>query len=223
VVSQWQPDGVQALLLAVEAKGHRAGWDNTPATVYLLYDERDARTRREYQALLARVHGPAVSARPWAAQPVARFTDGDMGGAAEQLFMFAAGLTGAALPLPVAKFLLVCRQPGFMGVAFMAESYVMEVDDSEMIQRLAGAPRPRLADTVGAVEARQVMAVDTDWHSHKVERQRGMPPTFHHLPPGVVGGDAIVGETVLVRRGLHLATAVIAGQPIPDELLQVPS
>lgn len=219
MVNGWKLTNTRALLLAVEARGHRAGWDNTNPTLYLLYDERDTRTRREYRALLCPQYGSAIHAHPYAAQPAAVINDAVGGGTAEQVYRFGVGLTGA-LPLQAARYLLACRQPGFFGVGFMGESYTMDVDEAEMAARLAGASRPKLADTVGAVETRHVVAVDIDGHSYLVERRRDTPPVFYVVEAGAEpAADSLLVLGGLVHRGLRLATAVIAGQPVPADAL----
>lgn len=195
---------VERLLMRIEADAHRGGWDQPPA-LYLLFDRSHRETAEHYRCLMAPRRGPAVLCGPYGAQsmvPAAVFD----GSPPVALFRLALNLTHGRDVQPVAVFLAELRQPGFIGVAFLNESWTMRMTEEE---HAALDPKRRYADTPGATEERNVVAIDTADVRYMVNRTRGSKPEVNHT-------DDEVRLKGVVIDCLRAITCAIVGVPGPE-------
>lgn len=186
------------LLLTVEAGAHRRGWDGAPLLA-LVYDRADQATHDRYRGVgrFSEAEGIYITQGPYAAIQAVPTAALD-GIASHAVFRLACNL-GVDHPTP-RTLLRFWRQPGFLGLVFGYEAWVLEATEEE--RKTVG--NRRFADTPGAVEARQVVAATVTGSLHAVTRIRGRKPQTHL-------GD----YTGSIPESLHYAVAAIVGAPLP--------
>lgn len=197
------------LLLHIEILANRDGWDQS-AAVMVLYDWRDTETEMAYRQFMG-ITGDPVRSGDYAARPMLRpwKMAKALAKPSHALFRMALNLTQAPGAVPQADmFVDALAQPGFLGVAFVVESWGREFPDEETRDRES---RLDFADLPGSVECRMVYAADRSGGFHVVKRLRGRRPEL-------LDGSVFGGSVVESLRGI---TARVAGLPIP-EFTEVP-
>lgn len=201
-------DVMGRLLLQVEANAHRGGWDG-PAAMYVLYDWHDDATAQVYRRVMEGRRGIPTRCGPYAAQSMVP-PDALNGIASHGLYRLAMNLSLVGEGhYPVEVMIETMRQPAFLGVAFLCESWARTMADEEEREALGAV---RFADIPGSVEMRQVCAVDTAGHDYFVSRPRGSKPTLYIPTAGV--GDMTRYDGSIIE-SLRLIVAVIADLPRP--------
>lgn len=202
------PLALGRLLLRVEGDAHRLGWDNGPARLYVLYDQADAQTEQTYRRLISpSAAGPGpIRCGPYTALsmiPPSMLNPRSV----HALFRLAASFTQAPTQLGVLAGRALARllgQPGFLGLALLAEGWAYLAKDGEPEPE----PGRSLADTVGSKEYRGVIACDVAMRDYWVRRIRGQSPELVHFAATDETDGAII-------ESLRSMVAAVAGLPVP--------
>lgn len=152
---------LRELLLRLEGRVHRAGWDEPPQ-IYVIYDSAWTATTLHYQNLMGR-YGTAIHHGGYAARPIlpAALL---VGHPAHNLYQLA-GNIGSGLP-EGDVFCRAMNQPGLRAMATSVEVWARHA--------LEGREEGRaFADTPGSREMRLLVAIDIAGDNHYVHRARG--------------------------------------------------
>lgn len=167
-----------ALLLDVEARVHRGGWDE-PAQLHVLYDDRHEETDRLFRRLMSDRYGPPARAGHYRSRSLLP-REAMYGHAPTIIGAFAANLAYGQSHEPVQQMLGILCQPGLLGFASVAESWMRTAADPAEREALGNVS---FADIPGSVESRFVVGVDLLGGDYAVSRQRGKKSVL--APPGV--------------------------------------
>jgi hypothetical protein len=188
-------DTIGNLLLDMEARAHRQGWDG-PAVFAVLSGDPDAEAA--YRRLGALLAGRAGAYAAWSVLPPQAMDGYPQHG----LYRLARNLTYAK-DHPASEMLVAgWGQPGFIGTAFLGEGWRGDTDPEERQGR-------RLADIPGSVEIRFAHAADIGGGYHVVLRERGSKPRL--LDEGWTPSGSVYDS-------LRAITAALAGQPFTEEI-----
>lgn len=214
------PDRMLALLGRIEEMENRRGWDRPPI-VYALYDvAAHPGTARHWRITDRQGAGTQVQRDGYLAVVFLGGRSWPPGSPASALRAFATGVTHdiAGVRGSVAAALTV---PGLLGAAIMIEAWSLMTTDTAVLDAYEAGDRS-LADTPGAVEARDVLAVDGADRSYGVHRQRGgqqMSRWVDHA--GDVPGERS-GIDGFAHDSLRAFVSALFGRPRPDLLLSRP-
>jgi len=198
-----------ALLTQLEYAANRRGWDERPAG-FVLYNHSDTATTAAYTQRYAARIGSPVRRGPYTAQPILseQVLDGNL---AVNLYRLAQNLHNASanplLGLMVGELLTDLRQPGFLGIAVVCEGWALGGPEATAKAEEADRLRLSYADLPsGAVECRQVIAVDKDERAYAVLRIRGHEV---RVDARVLGDMGSVGEA------MHTVVNAVVERPLP--------
>jgi hypothetical protein len=197
------------LLLKVEDRADRAGWDREPLLM-VIYDTTDTETHELYRSVMAAnpTLGPPLRLGHYAAQPwmpgswLMSAGDEVWGG----LWTFAVNLAWGQDHKEAATIASCLSQPaGVLGVAFIGEAW--GTTGRQDFVRLVLGEFAHADQIAGAREARIVYARDVTGRPYRVERVRGELPEL--ITDGVWSGD--------FTRSLALLVDVINDAVVPYE------
>lgn len=168
-------EALDTLLLRLEARIHRDGWD-APAQLYVVYDSSNLAIATRYRKLFggygAAVHGGLYEARP--IMPSGTL----VGVLSHDLHHMLTNLSDPRLSPSAEIFWRTLGLPGVVAIALSAEAWTRPIDPGEDLHGRS------LADIPGSRETRLVLAAAIDDVVRFLRRNRDEPPQFVHGDPG---------------------------------------
>lgn len=202
-------DNVLALCKLIESTAHRRGWDQ-PDQLWLIFDGRDPSTDK-YRTFR---YAEPLRLRNYTARmlmPEELLTPNGLH-AAYRLALNLTQPSERGRQIVKAKTMDCYGSAGFVGIALKTESWGLLGKPDEETDRL-GQPGVRYADTPGAIEMRNVCAVDVTGRAYWLWRHRGKPVEAYHR----AGDDEMVIGGCGVESLEAIVTAINGGEPTRPE------
>ena len=212
-----KPDGqqIERLLLKIEQRRHREGWDQ-PASAWMLCATQSQSASAALREIAAEADcGPAVISRDLmgVAFVPTWLLNGISGNGCHAIIALAGALTSAnpgqsfATAATRRTLKRMLRIPGVFGLALTCESYMFGGSEEEI--RHARDNYRSFGDTPGAKECRNVFASIIDGREYTTIRERGQRPYIHEAADLRASGGPVMPA-------MHAMLCAANGLPLPD-------